>query len=92
MIQCFQLAGPRRTLVGARSLDVPRLLAFVANSFRAWLSRTVAAQMSYLATFDSSVRTDSHLVEQGLTVVALLSVGTIAGHVSKTAAGVASLL
>lgn len=92
MIQCFQLADPGRTLVGARSLDVPRLFAFVANSFRAWLGWAVATQMSYLATFDMSVRSDSQLVKQELTVVALLSMSAIAGHVSKTAAGVAGLL
>lgn len=74
---------------------MPGLLAFVANSFTLSLGGTVAGNMPKFATYPwlvlckiVHVRVDA----VWLTVVALLTLGAVTGHVTEATAGIAGLL
>jgi hypothetical protein len=79
-------------VVGASALDVAGLLAVVANPLTLGLCGAVARDV---ADFAACLCVSMNMIEEAcepLTVVALLAVGAVTGHVAETAARVASLL
>lgn len=81
-------------LVRASGLNVSRLLALVANSFTLGFSGAVAGYMSNISTYDHcySTKKCKKNIDERLTVVALLTMSAVAGHVAKATTRVASLL
>jgi hypothetical protein len=78
-------------VVGASALDVAGLLAVVTNPLTLGLCGAVARDMADFAAF-LHVNMNMEKAREPLTVVALLAVSAVAGHVAETAARVASLL
>jgi hypothetical protein len=81
-------------LVRASGLNVSRLLALVANSFALGFSGAVARYMSNISTYGHCylAKKCKKNIDKRLTVVALLTLSAVAGHVAKATTRVASLL